>query len=92
VRGITTACRLSKQATRADVDPGVLSNFQFGEIIMKVSLIALVAGCAVASSAFAAFDLPPVVPPHQTVFDLPPVVPPHQTVFDLPPVVPPHAE
>jgi hypothetical protein len=68
-----------------------LSNFQLGAVIMKVSLIALVAGCAVASSAFAAFDLPPVVPPHAAVLDLPPVVPPHAALLDLPPVVPPHA-
>ena len=44
---------------------------------MKVSLIALVAGCAVASSAFATFDLPPTVPPHLALLDLPPTVPPH---------------
>jgi hypothetical protein len=37
----------------------------------------LVAGCAVASSAFAASDLPPVTPPHAAAFDLPPVTPPH---------------
>jgi hypothetical protein len=63
--------------------------FNFGAIIMKVSLVALVAGCAVASSAFAAFDLPPVVPP-RAAFDLPPVVPP-RSALDLPPVVPPRA-
>jgi hypothetical protein len=68
-----------------------LSIFQIGAFIMKVSLIALVAGCAVASSAFAASDLPPVNPPHAAAFDLPPVNPPHAAAFDLPPVNPPHA-
>jgi hypothetical protein len=57
---------------------------------MKVSLIALVAGCAVASSAFATFDLPPTVPPHLAMLDLPPTVPPHLAMLDLPPTVPPH--
>jgi len=31
---------------------------------MKFSLAALIAACAVASSAFGAFDLPPIIPPH----------------------------
>jgi hypothetical protein len=60
-------------------------------MIMKFSLAALVAACALTSSAFAAFDIPPVVPPHfAATFDIPPVVPPHAG-FDIPPVVPPHA-
>jgi hypothetical protein len=57
---------------------------------MKISLIALAAACAMASSAFAAADFPPVVPPHVALLDLPPVVPPHGALLDLPPVVPPH--
>ncbi|HZE44408.1 MAG TPA: hypothetical protein VE058_11520 [Steroidobacteraceae bacterium] len=44
---------------------------------MKVSLVALVAGCAVASSAFGAFDMPPLNPPHASVLDMPPLNPPH---------------
>jgi hypothetical protein len=63
---------------------------------MKVSLIALVAGCAVASSAFALTDSPPVSPPHAAamVMDSPPVSPPHAAamVMDSPPVSPPHAD
>jgi hypothetical protein len=35
-----------------------------GAINMKFSLSALNTACAVASSAFAGFDYPPVVPPH----------------------------
>jgi hypothetical protein len=54
-----------------------VSTIQLGGVIMKVSLIALAAACAVASFAFAEFDLPPVVPPHVAMLDVPPVVPPH---------------
>ena len=43
---------------------------------MKVSLIALVAGCAVASSALAAFDIPPTLPPRTAALDIPPTLPP----------------
>jgi hypothetical protein len=68
-----------------------LSIFQMGAFIMKVSLVALVAGCAVASSAFAAFDMPSVMPPHAAVLDMPPVMPPHASVLDMPSVMPPHA-
>ena len=57
---------------------------------MKASLIVLVAGCALASSAFALTDSPPVAPPHATVMDSPPVAPPHVAVMDSPPVAPPH--
>lgn len=57
---------------------------------MKVSLIALVAGCAVAGSAFATFDLPQTVPPHLATLDLPQTVPPHLAMLDLPQTVPPH--
>jgi len=65
---------------------------------MKVSLIALVAGCAVASSAFSmtdslpsgtAMDSPPVLPPRAAVLDSPPVLPPRAAVLDSPPVLPP---
>jgi hypothetical protein len=45
---------------------------------MKISLIALVAGCAVASSAFALTDSVPSVPPHASLMDSVPSVPPHQ--------------
>jgi hypothetical protein len=31
---------------------------------MKFSLVALNTACAVASSAFVSFDVPPLVPPH----------------------------
>ena len=57
---------------------------------MKVSLIALVAGCAVASSAFALMDTPPTNPPHAAVMDTPPTNPPHAAVMDTPPTNPPH--
>jgi hypothetical protein len=68
-----------------------------GVTIMKFSLAALVLACAVASPAFAGFDIPPMVPPHS--FDIPPMIPPHLAVlvavpgstFDIPPMVPPHA-
>ena len=43
---------------------------------MKISLIALVASCAVASSAFAALDNPPGAPPDLAVLDDPPGAPP----------------
>jgi len=45
---------------------------------MKISLIALVAGCAVASSAFALTDSVPSVPPHASLMDSVPSTPPHQ--------------
>jgi hypothetical protein len=45
---------------------------------MKLSLVALVAGCAVASSAFALTDSPPTNPPHAAVMDSPPTNPPHR--------------
>jgi len=44
---------------------------------MKLSLIALIAGCAVAGSAFALTDTPPTNPPHAVVMDTPPTNPPH---------------
>jgi len=58
---------------------GAQSCYQFftGVIIMKLSLAALIAACAVASSAFGAFDLPPIIPPHFAALDLPPIIPPH---------------
>ena len=65
-------------------------NNPFGAIIMKVSVIALVAGCAVASSAFALTDSPPSNPPHVAVMDSPPSNPPHAAVMDSPPSNPPH--
>ena len=42
----------------------VLYQLYTGAITMKVSLVALNTPCAVASSAFAGFDIPPIVPPH----------------------------
>jgi hypothetical protein len=74
-----------------------VTNFSPESSIMKFSLAALVVACAVASPAFAAFDVPPFVPPHS--FDVPPFVPPHlaalatasESTFDVPPFVPPHA-
>ena len=57
---------------------------------MKFSLAALIAACAVASSAFGAFDLPPIIPPHFAALDLPPIIPPHFAALDLPPIIPPH--
>jgi hypothetical protein len=42
----------------------VLYQHYNGAITMKVSLVALNTACAVASSAFIGFDLPPIVPPH----------------------------
>ena len=44
---------------------------------MKVSLVALIAGCAMASSALAMFDNPPITPPHVALMDNPPITPPH---------------
>jgi len=57
---------------------------------MKVSLVVLVAGCAIASSAFASMDSPPGNPPHAVVMDSPPGNPPHAVVMDSPPGNPPH--
>ena len=54
---------------------------------MKVSLIALVAGCAVASSAFALTDSIPTTPPR--TFDSIPTTPPR--AFDSIPTTPPRA-
>ena len=45
---------------------------------MKISLIALVAGCVVASSAFALTDAVPSTPPHAFLKDAVPSTPPHQ--------------
>jgi hypothetical protein len=57
---------------------------------MKLSLVALVAGCAISSYAVAALDIPPVTPPHVASLDIPPVTPPHVASLDIPPVTPPH--
>ena len=56
---------------------------------MKLSLVALVAGCAVASSAFALMDTPPTNPPRAAVMDTPPTNPPRAAVMDTPPTNPP---
>ena len=71
---------------------GEVSTFDntLGAIMIKVSLVALVAGCAVASSAFALTDSPPTYPPHVAVMDSPPTYPPHVAVMDSPPTYPPH--
>jgi hypothetical protein len=58
---------------------------------MKVSLIALIAGCAMAGSAFAMMDSPPSSPPRATVMDSPPSSPPRAVVMDSPPSSPPRA-
>jgi len=57
---------------------------------MKVSLIALVAGCTIASAAFAALDIFPVLPPHAAVLDSPSSLPANAAVLDIPPSMPPH--
>jgi hypothetical protein len=74
----------------AAVGPRSFHQHVTGVIIMKLSLAALIAACAVASSAFAAFDIPPVIPPHFAALDIPPVIPPHFAALDIPPVIPPH--
>jgi len=58
--------------------------------MLKVSLIALAAGCAVASSAFALTDIPTSNPPHTSVMDIPTSNPPHTSVMDIPTSNPPH--
>jgi hypothetical protein len=57
---------------------------------MRVSLVALIVGCAVASPVFALMDTPPTNPPHASVMDTPPTNPPHAGVMDTPPTNPPH--
>lgn len=57
---------------------------------MKFSLIALVAGCAVASSAFALTDSVPTTPPHASLMDSVPTTPPHAAPMDSVPTTPPH--
>ena len=57
---------------------------------MKISLIALVAGCAVASSAFALTDSVPSTPPHASLMDSVPSTPPHASLMDSVPSTPPH--
>ena len=47
---------------------------------MKLSLVALIAGCAVASPVFALTDTPPTNPPRATVMDTPPTNPPGASV------------
>ena len=57
---------------------------------MKISLVALVAGCAFATAALAAFDIPPTNPPNLAAFDIPPTNPPNLAAFDIPPTNPPN--
>jgi hypothetical protein len=57
---------------------------------MKISLVALVAGCAIAASALVAFDNPPTNPPNVVAFDNPPTNPPNIATFDNPPTNPPN--
>ena len=57
---------------------------------MKISLVALVAGCAVASSAFAFTDAVPTTPPHAFLRDAVPTTPPHAFLQDAVPTTPPH--
>jgi len=56
---------------------------------MKVSLVALIAGCAIASSAFGLFDNPPMTPPRLALLDNPPMTPPRLALPDNPPMPPP---
>jgi hypothetical protein len=51
---------------------------------MKVSLVALVIGCALAGSALALTDSPPSTPPRLAVTDSPPSTPPRFAVMDSP--------
>jgi hypothetical protein len=53
---------------------------------MKFSLAALLVACAVASSAFAGFDIPPLTPPHSAA-----LVAVSGPTLDIPPLTPPHA-
>jgi hypothetical protein len=62
---------------RQPVLQGLLTN-TLGAIAMKLSLVALIVGCAVASPVFALMDTPPTLPPHAAVMDTPPTLPPHQ--------------
>ena len=57
---------------------------------MKVSLIALIAGCAVANSAFVLADSIPTTPPHAVLADSIPTTPPHADLADSIPTTPPH--
>jgi len=57
---------------------------------MKISLIALFASCALASSAFAALDNPPSTPPNVAALDNPPSTPPNVAALDNPPSTPPN--
>jgi hypothetical protein len=66
-----------------------LINKRIEEIIMKTSLIALIAGCVVASSAFAFTDAVPTVPPRASLRDAVPTVPPRASLRDAVPTVPP---
>ncbi len=59
--------------------------------MMKISLIALVASCAVASSAFALTDSQPSLPPRARVMDSQPSLPPRARVMDSQPSLPPRA-
>ncbi len=58
---------------------------------MKISLVALVAGCALAGAAVA-FDNPPTNPPDRLAFDNPPTNPPDRAAYDNPPTNPPDRE
>ena len=56
---------------------------------MKISLVALVAGCAVASSAFAFTDSVPSTPPRASLTDSVPSTPPRASLTDSVPSTPP---
>ena len=56
---------------------------------MKISLVALVAGCAVASSAFALTDSVPSTPPRASLTDSVPSTPPRASLTDSVPSTPP---
>src|SRR5271168_3198054 len=84
-------CRLYLWTHRAGISCGCPFNYsKLGAFMMKVSLVALVAGCAIASSAFGLFDNPPMTPPHLALLEASPMTPPHLALLDNPPMTPPH--
>jgi len=62
-----------------------------GKLNMKISLIALAAGCVVASSAFALTDSVPTLPPRALLADSVPTLPPRALLADSVPTLPPRA-
>jgi hypothetical protein len=90
MRGNITGCRLYLWAHRAGIPVGVcFKQFNLGAFIMKVSLVALIAACAIASPSLAVFDNPPITPPRVALLDNPPITPPRVALLDNPPITPP---